>query len=181
MNLANFLSFSRIPFGLFGLIALVYERPSFFILSLLLGVGTDLIDGKVAKWRGTNSGHGKIIDLFCDQIFEAFLATGLFLTYEFPTYYYIIFMVRVLLSLGLLFRKVPTMKLSPGRMEIRIHSLLSLLVFFFFAFALSIQLEAPPLATGLQGIALPYVMAPLAAIMELMTCFKLFPQVFSQS
>lgn len=180
MNLANFLSFSRIPFGLLGLLALMYERPSLFIAALLLGVGTDLIDGKVAKWRGTNSGHGKVIDLFCDQLFEAFLATGLFLTYEFPTYYYVIFMIRVLLSLTLLFKKAPEMRLSPGKMEFRIHSLLSLLVFFFFAFALSIQLEAPPLATGLQGIALPYVMGPLAAIMELMTGLRIIPQLFNQ-
>lgn len=178
MNLANLLSLSRIIFGILGIVSLLNGRPLFFLVFLIVGVLSDVLDGKVAKWQRTTSGSGKLVDLFSDQVFEISLASGLFFINELPFYYFIILSARVVISIVFIMKKKDEIRSSHGRREFRIHSLLSLIVFFFFAFTLSIKHEAPPLAEGLSTIALPYVLAPIAALMEVMTCMKFLPQLF---
>ncbi|MCR9205506.1 MAG: CDP-alcohol phosphatidyltransferase family protein [Halobacteriovoraceae bacterium] len=180
MNIANLISLSRIVFGFLGIVALLKDQPLLFLLFLLVGVISDFLDGKVAKWQKTNSGRGKLLDLFCDQIFEGTLAIGLFCIHELPLYYFLILLLRIGVSIGILLKNLDEFKKSPGKMELRIHSLLTLVVLFFFGFALAIKSDAPPLAEGLLKIALPFVLMPIAALMEGMTSMKLISQFFDQ-
>lgn len=180
MNIANLISLSRIVFGILGIVALLENQPLLFLFFLLAGVTSDFVDGKVAKWQKTSSGRGKLIDLFCDQIFEGALAIGLFSVHQLPFYYFLILLLRIGVSIGILVKNKNHVKKTPGKMELKIHSLLTLIVLFFFGLALSVQNDAPPLAEGLLKIALPYVLIPIAALMEGMTFMKNISQLFDQ-
>ena len=66
LNVANFISFSRIPMVI--LIIIFYDNNIVFYSLLALAIATDALDGYVARKRGTTR-DGAVVDALCDKIF----------------------------------------------------------------------------------------------------------------
>lgn len=71
LTVSNLLSLSRIPLGL-SLLAL--DDRGLQLAVIALGAATDLADGLIARWSGTESEIGRLLDPFCDKLF---VLTGL--------------------------------------------------------------------------------------------------------
>lgn len=182
MYISNFLSLSRIFLGVLAIGAMAKNSPEGYLVLFILGIMTDSLDGPIARRTGTTSKLGSFLDKFSDQFFEFFLALSLWLFATLPTYYFFVLALRTALSsyhLYLRHRPQEGQNLNEfeGK-EVRLSSVLSLSVFFFYALALAGEHQAASLSRGLIEIALPYVLLPLGAMMEGMNLLKLFPQVF---
>lgn len=66
LTVSNLMSLSRIPLGL-SLLALTDQR--WLVLVVGLGALTDFFDGAIARWSGTTSEIGELLDPFCDKLF----------------------------------------------------------------------------------------------------------------
>ena len=66
LTVSNLLSLSRIPLGL-SLLALSDQR--WLAAVVALGALTDFLDGVIARWSGTTSEIGELLDPFCDKLF----------------------------------------------------------------------------------------------------------------
>lgn len=66
LTVSNLLSLSRIPLGL-SLVAV--EDRALLLAVVTLGAATDLADGMLARWSGTESEIGSLLDPFCDKFF----------------------------------------------------------------------------------------------------------------
>ncbi len=156
------------------------QYPIFLVL-FLLGILSDALDGPIARKMNQTSLFGRSLDKLSDQFFEVFLAAGLWFYSSFPSYYFIVLLVRVLVTLPVLrneFKRAKNQNANiQSKREIKVSSVLSLSVFFFYALAMASQQEAPALAQGLLVIALPYVLLPLGALMEGINILKFFPQL----
>lgn len=78
LTTANFLSLVRIPLGLAFLA--VHDQLSIAII-VAVGALTDLLDGLIARWTGTQTEIGALLDPLCDRVFVflglvSFLPTG---------------------------------------------------------------------------------------------------------
>lgn len=66
LTVSNLLSLTRIPLGL-SLLAL--EDRGLLLAVITAGAATDLADGLLARWSGTESEIGSLLDPFCDKFF----------------------------------------------------------------------------------------------------------------
>lgn len=66
LTVSNLLSLTRIPLG-FSLLAL--DDRGLLLAVISLGAATDLADGMLARWSGTESEIGSLLDPFCDKFF----------------------------------------------------------------------------------------------------------------
>lgn len=66
LTVSNLLSLSRIPLGI---VFLVTDRPVVLASVAVLGAGTDLLDGFIARRSDTQSEVGALLDPFCDKVF----------------------------------------------------------------------------------------------------------------
>jgi len=78
LTVSNLLSLARIPLGL---TILALEDPMLIAAVVAAGAVTDLLDGAIARWTGTQTEIGALLDPFCDRIFVflalvSFLPTG---------------------------------------------------------------------------------------------------------
>lgn len=69
------------------------------ILMLVAGL-TDILDGWIARWRGTISSFGKIIDPLADKIFMIGVAVFLILLRGFPLWLFVVIALRDTLIAG---------------------------------------------------------------------------------
>ncbi len=69
------------------------------ILMLVAGL-TDILDGWIARWRGTISSFGKIIDPLADKIFMIGMAIFLILLRGFPLWLFVMMILREMLIVG---------------------------------------------------------------------------------
>ncbi|MBM3199074.1 MAG: CDP-alcohol phosphatidyltransferase family protein, partial [Chlamydiae bacterium] len=74
-SLSNVLTFLRAPLALFFLI----DSPPLRLLSLLLAMITDYMDGYIARKTRTTSQFGAKLDPLMDKFFVFFVLTVLFL------------------------------------------------------------------------------------------------------
>ncbi len=78
LTVSNLLSLVRIPLGL---TFLALDDTILVAAVVVAGAVTDLLDGAVARWTGTQTEVGALLDPFCDRIFVffalvSFLPTG---------------------------------------------------------------------------------------------------------
>ena len=78
LTISNLLSLARIPLGL---TFLALDDPMLVAAVVAAGAVTDLLDGAIARWTGTQTEVGALLDPFCDRIFVflalvSFLPTG---------------------------------------------------------------------------------------------------------
>ena len=66
LTVSNLLSLSRIPLGLS---LLTLDDRGLLVAVIALGAATDLADGVIARWSGTESEIGRLLDPFCDKFF----------------------------------------------------------------------------------------------------------------
>lgn len=66
LTVSNLLSLTRIPLG-FSLLAL--DDRGVLLAVIAVGAATDLADGMLARWSGTESEIGSLLDPFCDKFF----------------------------------------------------------------------------------------------------------------
>lgn len=66
LTVSNLLSLTRIPLGI-SLLAL--DDRGLLLAVITLGAATDLADGVIARWSGTESEIGSLLDPFCDKLF----------------------------------------------------------------------------------------------------------------
>ena len=66
LTVSNLLSLSRVPLG-FSLLAL--DDRGLLVAVIALGAATDLADGVIARWSGTEAEIGRLLDPFCDKFF----------------------------------------------------------------------------------------------------------------
>lgn len=66
LTVSNLLSLTRIPLGI-SLLAL--DDRGLLLAVITLGAATDLADGMLARWSGTESEIGSLLDPFCDKLF----------------------------------------------------------------------------------------------------------------
>lgn len=182
MKISHFLSLVRIPLGLAAIATMARGLVEGYLVLFVLGVISDSLDGFVARKRDESSKWGSFLDKISDQFFEFFLGLSLWLFATLPTYYIIPLSLRACLSAYDLWQRhrspLNEAQENFNKKEVRLSSVLSLTVFFFYALALAGQYQAPSLSRGLMEIALPYVLLPLGALMEGINLIKLFPKVF---
>lgn len=101
---ANALSLLRVLLVVPGAVLLWHDGPLTWVVALIaLGVLTDFLDGRVARWTGTVSEWGKVLDPFADKF--AALAIGGALTLRpieptLPAWLMLLVVVRDVLVFG---------------------------------------------------------------------------------
>lgn len=179
MSFANGLSLSRIPLGILCSYFLGRGEFRFAGTVFIFAILSDIFDGKIARWRGTQNNLGAFLDKFSDQIFEVTLVASLTIIFQFPYYYFLIVFLRVVFTCYYLIRLFMR-KEGNTRPHVRMSSVISLIALFFYGFAVAVEPEAKPLADGLMDVALPYVLLPIGACLEVLNLLNLIPQLFSQ-
>ncbi len=66
LTVSNILSLARIPLGFAFLVA---HEPAWRAAIVATGAATDLLDGLLARWTGTRTEIGALLDPFCDRVF----------------------------------------------------------------------------------------------------------------
>ncbi|MCF8060149.1 MAG: CDP-alcohol phosphatidyltransferase family protein [Bacteriovoracaceae bacterium] len=181
MMLAHGISLLRIVIAFIS--GLFYLKGEYLLvlLGIVLAILTDVLDGQVAKRLKTTSEFGRNLDRACDQGFELILVIFFLLKGDFPRWYGVLVAIRAftqLITLPIVRWYLPryfsiNFREKPQR-RIILGSALTLIVFFFYSLSLGIADEALALSKGLSEIALPYVLIPLSAILEVLTIYGLY-------
>lgn len=177
MKISHILSLIRIPLGLGALFVMKKGLVEMHLLFLVLGIITDSLDGLVARKRGEVSKLGSLLDKGSDQIFELLLGLSLWLYASLPAYYLFALTIRAVFSIHHLYMRYRNFEEDFNKREVKVSSVLSLSVFFFYSIAIASVSLSPALSRGLMEIALPYVLFPIGALMEGINLLKLFPQL----
>ncbi len=102
-TLSNALSLLRVLLlpAIFFFLFKQEPRADRWALILMLFAGlTDILDGSIARWRGTISSFGKIIDPLADKIFMIGVAVFLILLRGFPLWLFVMMALRDMLIVG---------------------------------------------------------------------------------
>lgn len=100
MNLAGLLTIARAPLALVFL--LVADKPVPSLVVYLLGIGTDVVDGIVARRTGTTSYTGAMIDGYMDKLLHAVVSLALVWHGEMPAWWLLLWFSREWIQLGML-------------------------------------------------------------------------------
>ncbi|MBW7995032.1 MAG: CDP-alcohol phosphatidyltransferase family protein [Candidatus Glassbacteria bacterium] len=103
LTLSNFLSLLRVLLlpAIFFLLMKKTPLADRWALGLMVFAGlTDILDGWIARWRGTISSFGKIIDPLADKIFMIGVAVFLILLRGFPVWLFALMLVRDVVIVG---------------------------------------------------------------------------------
>lgn len=66
LTVSNMLSLARIPLGM---AFLALHETTALAAIVMAGAATDLLDGLLARWTGTQTEIGALLDPFCDRVF----------------------------------------------------------------------------------------------------------------
>ncbi len=102
-TLSNALSVLRVlllPAIFYQLLQQTPQADRWALILMLLAGLTDMLDGSIARWRGTISSFGKIIDPLADKIFMIGVAMFLIYLRGFPLWLFVLMALRDMLIVG---------------------------------------------------------------------------------
>jgi CDP-diacylglycerol--glycerol-3-phosphate 3-phosphatidyltransferase len=102
-TLSNALSLLRVlllPAIFYQLLRQTPDADRWALILMLLAGLTDILDGWIARWRGTISSFGKIIDPLADKIFMIGVAMFLIILRGFPLWLFVMMALRDMLIVG---------------------------------------------------------------------------------
>ena len=134
---SNLLSVSRLIFGLFLYLLILYQHSIWAILLSIIAIFTDYADGYLARKRNEISELGKILDPVADKVTVGLSSIALYQAYGLPLWVVIFIIGRDLLILSgslILIGKMNHVTPSelPGKIAVTVISLLLLSYLFDF-------------------------------------------------
>lgn len=105
MNWAGFFTIARAPIA--ALFPFVADRPRLALGLYLVGVGTDVVDGLIARRTGTMSYTGAMVDGYMDKLLHAVVALSLVWHGVMPAWWLLLWFSREWVQLVMLFFLLP--------------------------------------------------------------------------
>lgn len=99
-NVAGLLTVARAPIAFAFL--LVADQPWPGLALYLLGVGTDVVDGLIARRTGTTSYTGAMVDGYMDKLLHAVVSLALVWHDRMPAWWLLLWFAREWVQLGML-------------------------------------------------------------------------------